>query len=276
LNRLPVWNAAARALRKRRSVVFGYHGVGEPHSRLDPHFLRVAPDRLAAQIELLRDAGFRFVTVAELAELGDGGAPPPGYAALSFDDGMEDNHSQLLPILERYDIPATVYVSTGLIGQSNPWLAEGTEARMMTRDEIVAVARAGVEIGAHTVTHPDMSELDREACRREMADSRDELAELTGEPVRTFAYPFCRYGPEAIEAARDVGFLAAVTGEGRGGWQPYELNRAMITGKDGMASFLLKASELYQPLFDSAPGRAFRVSTRAVRRQARALAERRG
>ena len=276
MNRLPIWNAAARKLRKRRSVIFGYHGVGEPHSRLDPHFLRVAPDRLAAQIELLRGAGFQFVTVAQLAALGEGGAPPPGHAALSFDDGMEDNHSQLLPILKRYEIPATIYVSTGLIGQSNPWLAEGTEARMMTREEIVAVARAGVEIGAHTVTHPDMSELDRETCRREMADSRDELAELVGEPVRTFAYPFCRYGPEAIEAARDVGFLAAVTGEGRGGWQPYELNRAMITGKDGMASFLLKASELYQPLFDSAPGRAFRVSTRAVRRQARALAERRG
>jgi peptidoglycan/xylan/chitin deacetylase (PgdA/CDA1 family) len=256
-------------------VVFGYHGVGEPHSQLDPHFLRVAPDRLAGQIELLRDAGFRFVTVAGLAELGGGGAPPPGYAALSFDDGMEDNHSELLPILRRYDIPATIYVSTGLIGKPNPWLAEGTDARMMTREEIVAVARAGVEIGAHTVTHPDMSLLDRDACREEMAASRAELADLTGQPVRTFAYPFCRYGPEAIDAAREVGFLAAVTGEGRGGWQPYEVSRAMITGKDGTASFLLKAADLYQPLFDSAPGRLARVSTRAARRQARALVERR-
>jgi hypothetical protein len=78
-----------------------------------------------------------------------------------------------------------------------------------------------------------------------------------------------------MQAARDVGFLAAVTGEGRGGWHRYELNRAMITGKDGIPSFLLKAAELYQPLFDSPPGRAFRVSTRVARRQARALAERR-
>ena len=276
MSRLSPWRAAARELGRRRSVIFGYHGVGEPHSRLDPHFLRVAPDRLAGQIELLRDAGFRFVTVAQLAELGGGGAPPPGYAALSFDDGMEDNYSQLLPILRRYGIPATIYVSTGLIGQPNPWLADGTEARMMTREEIAAVAAAGMEIGAHSVTHPDMSLLDRDTCRREMEASRDELAELTGGPVRTFAYPFCRYGPGAMEAARDAGFLAAVTGEGRGGWHPHELRRAMITGKDGTASFLLKAGELYQPLFDSAPGRLVRVTTRAARRNARRLAESRG
>lgn len=189
---------------------------------------------------------------------------------------MEDNHSALLPILRRYGISATIYVSTGLIGKPNPWLGEGTGARMMTREEIVAVSRTGLEIGAHTVTHPDMSLLDHEACRREMAASRDELEALTGRPVRTFAYPFCRYGPAAIAAARDVGFLAAVTGEGRGGWQRYELTRAMITGKDGTASFLLKAADVYQRMFDSAPGRVARVTTRSARRRLRALAERRG
>jgi len=272
----PAGKAFARALCRRRSVVFGYHGVGRPSADVDPHFLRVAPERLQSQIELLLDAGFRFCTVAELAELAGGGPPPPGRAVLSFDDGMEDNHSALLPILRRFGIPATIYVTTGLIGKPNPWMGNGANARMMTEDELVAVARAGLEIGAHTVTHPDLSQLDREACVREMARSRDELERLTGAPVRTFAYPFCRYGPAAIDAAGEVGFLAAVTGEGRGGWAPYEMKRAMITGKDGTAGFLLKAADLYQPLFDSAAGRAARVSTRALRRQARRLMERHG
>ena len=268
------WSRFARALCRRRSVVFGYHGVGEPQADVDPHFLRVSPARLRSQIEMLRDAGFEFCTVAELAETAKGGTPPPGYAAFSFDDGMEDNHSALLPILQEYGIPATIYVCTGLIGKPNPWLADGTGARMMTPEEIVALARAGLEIGAHTVTHPDMSQLDRTACLREMEESRDELTSLVGTPVRTFAYPFCRYGPAAAEAARDAGFLAAVTGEGRGGWQPHEMNRAMITGKDGMASYLLKAAEVYHPLFNSPPGRLVRVTTRGLRRRARALAER--
>ena len=269
--------AAARALCKRRSVVFGYHGVGQASVEDDPHFLWVTPDAMRAQIEVLLDAGFEFCTVARLAELADGGEPPPGYAALSFDDGMEDNHSVVLPMLREYDIPATIYITTGLIGKPNPWLGKRLGARMMTEEEILACADAGFEIGAHTVTHPDLSLLDQEACRAEMAASRDQLERLLDAPVRTFAYPFTRYNDHAVRAAREVGFIAAVTGEGRGSWDPHEMQRAgMITGKDGMASFMLKATGAYQPLFDSVPGRVVRGSSRGVRRRARALAERRG
>ena len=57
---------------------------------------------------------------------------------------------------------------------------------------------------------------------------------------------------------------------------PLELKRAMVTGKDGMAGFVLKLWELYDPLWRSAPVRALRVSTRGVRRRARAAAARRG
>ncbi len=141
---------------------------------------------------------------------------------------------------------------------------------MMTEDELRELSSAGVELGAHTVTHPDLSLMDRDGCLREMVDSRTAIEELTGGPVLTFAYPFCRYGQAAVSAARDAGFVAAVTCEGRGGWSRYEMKRAMLTGKDGLPSFLLKLGDAYQPLFDSAPGRALRASTRRVRAGARA------
>jgi peptidoglycan/xylan/chitin deacetylase (PgdA/CDA1 family) len=272
-----VKTATARALRKRRSIVFGYHGVGEASQQDDPHYLWVSPATLRCHVQLLLEAGFDFCTVAELAELAAGGEPPPGYAALSFDDGMEDNHSVLLPLLQEYGVPATIYVTTGLIGQPNPWLAESLGQRMMTEDEIRAVAAAGFEIGAHSVTHPDMSLLGYEECLREMTASRAELERILDRPVCTFAYPFTRYCAPAAEAARDAGFAAAVTGEGRGSWAPHEMQRAgMIHGKDGMTSFLLKAAGAYHTLFDSPPGRIARGSSRQLRRRARALAERRG
>ena len=135
------------------------------------------------------------------------------------------------------------------------------------------LAAAGIELGAHTVTHPDLSRLDRESCLREMVESREAIERLTGATVRTFAYPFCRYGDAAVAAAREAGFLAAVTCEGRGGWAPYEMKRALLTGKDGFSSFLLKAADAYQPLFESVPGRAARATTRAARRRVRALGE---
>ena len=114
--------AAARRLRERRSVIVGGHGVADVPAAYDPENLCVAPDRLRAQVELLLDAGFEFVTVAELTGRMNGGAPPPGLAALSFDDGMDNNVSVLLPLLREYGVPATVYVTTGLIGRPNPWL----------------------------------------------------------------------------------------------------------------------------------------------------------
>jgi peptidoglycan/xylan/chitin deacetylase (PgdA/CDA1 family) len=260
---------AARALRARRSLILAYHGVSPPAFEEDPHNLLVPPERFRSQIELLLDAGFEFMTVAELAERVQEGVPPPGLAALSFDDGMEDNHTVLLPILRHYGIPATVYVTTGLIGRRNPWMSPSSGARMMTADELRSLAAAGVELGAHSVNHPDLSQLDREACLREMAESRLALEGLTGQPVRTFAYPFCRYGDAALAAARESGFIAAVTCEGRGSWDRFEMKRAMLTGRDGPVSFALKVSGAYQPLFESPPGRLLRSATRAARARIR-------
>lgn len=263
---------AARALRARRSVILSYHGVAASNARVDPEFLRVSPAAFRGQLDVLLRAGFQIVTVAELARRAAGTAPPPGLIALSFDDGMDDNHSALLPILREYGVPATVYVATGLIGQPNPWMAEGS-SRMMTDEELRDLHAAGVELGAHTVTHPNMEELGYDDCLREMSESRDYLQELTGERVSTFAYPFCKYGDDAARAARDAGFDAAVTCQWRGSWRPYEMKRMMITGKDGPSSFGLKLWELYGPLFHSAPGRAARTASRGVRRRLRDMLE---
>jgi len=261
-------------LRSRRSVILCYHGVAESNSVADPHFLCVSPSAFRTQIELLRDAGFEFVTVAELAARAAGGEPPPGLVALSFDDGMDDNHHVALPILREYGLPATIYVATGLIGRPNPWIAANSGTRMMTEEELLEVAAAGIELGAHTVSHPDLSGMGMEDCVREMTDSRDALNALTGRQVRTFAYPFCMYGPEAVAAAREAGFEAAVTCHGRGSWAPLEMKRSMITGKDGLPSFVLKLAEVYEPLFESAPGRLVRVGTRSARRWLRSVQER--
>jgi peptidoglycan/xylan/chitin deacetylase (PgdA/CDA1 family) len=269
------WNTllpAARTLRRRRSLILSYHGVAESNARVDPEFLRVSPAAFRGQLEVLLRAGFEIVTVADLAARANGAEPPPGMVALSFDDGMDDNHAYLLPILRDYGVPASVYVATGLVGKASPWMAPGT-SRMMTEDELFELHAAGVELGAHTVTHPNLEELGYDECLQEMTASRDFLHELTGAPIRTFAYPFCKYSADAVRAARDAGFEAAVTCHWRGSWDPFEMKRVMITGKDGPPSFGLKAWELYGRLFHSAPGRLARTTTRSVRRRIRAARE---
>ena len=257
--------AALRLIARRRSVVLCHHGVGYANSLEDPFELRVPEERFRTQIELLLAAGFEFVTAAELVARADGGPPPPGLVALSFDDGMADNHSVVLPLVREYGITATVYVITGSIGGQNPWVAAEAGGRMMTAGQLRELAAAGVELGAHTVTHPDMSLLDEEACLREMADSRDQLEEVTGVRARTFAYPFCRYGPAARRAAEAAGFEAAFTCDRRGSWDPYEFRRSLLRGRDQLSVFVGKVSGSYYPVYESPPARVLRARTRAVR-----------
>jgi peptidoglycan/xylan/chitin deacetylase (PgdA/CDA1 family) len=268
-----LWGSLLAGVARRRSVILGYHGVAERPATEDPYFLSVPPSMFRAQLELMLSTGFTFLTVAELAGRAGGEGPRPGLAALSFDDGMQDNYAVVLPILREYNLPATVFVVTGPIGRRNPWLAPESGARMMTDAELRELAEAGIELGAHTVTHPDLSTLDHDMCLREMRESRAYLEHLTGQPVRSFAYPYARYGPPALAAVRDAGFAVAVTGD-RGSSSPLELRRSLISGKDGMPTFVLKAAGVHQRLFDSAPGRAFRVVTRRPRRRIRAMRDR--
>lgn len=252
-------------------MILAYHGLGEAPPDSDPHHLLVHPDRFRTHVGLLSEAGFQFITVAELAaRTPAGGTPPPGLAAISFDDGMEDNFSEALPILRELGIPATVYVLTGAIGAPNPWLSPKSGRRMMNGEELRALAQAGLELGAHTVTHPDLSRLDAEACLKEMTESKDAVEEITGEPVRTFAYPFGHYGPAAMQAARAAGFEAAVTCVNRGSWDPFELKRTLVTGRDGLGSFLARVSGIYEPLVLSRAGTAARRATAGVRSRLRA------
>lgn len=256
-----------RRAARRRSLNIALHGVSPPRPDMDPNSHWRSPERFRGDIELLRESGFQFVTVADLAKLAGGERLPPGYVTLSFDDGMQDNYAVALPILQDLGVPATVYVISGLIGQANPWFAAGSGTRMMTEDELRELHAAGIEIGAHTVSHPDLTELDYDACLAEMRESKEALERITGAPVETFAYPFCLWNETAREAAHDAGFLAAVSCGAKSAYHPYSMWRAMITGRDGTAIFVLKASGIFQPLWESLPGRAVRAVTRRLRRR---------
>jgi peptidoglycan/xylan/chitin deacetylase (PgdA/CDA1 family) len=242
-------------------VVLGYHGVAESRLRDDPSLLLVSPRRFRTQIELLLSAGFRFGTLAELAGRAEGAVPEPGLAAVTFDDGMRNNHAVALPILQEYGIPATVYVTIGLLGGVSPWIGSQADGAMMEAPELKELAAAGWELGAHTMTHADLSLLDYDACRKEIEDSRDALEQIAGVDVQTFAYPFGRYGQAALAAARDAGLLAAVT-TGSGSWEPYKMTRAMIGALDPLPIMLLKLTDRYEPLLASAPMRAARHASK--------------
>jgi peptidoglycan/xylan/chitin deacetylase (PgdA/CDA1 family) len=263
--------AALRHICRNRAVILGYHGVADCPREDDELMLQLPPAKLRAQLELMLSAGCRFMTVAELARRAAGRRPPPGAAAVSFDDGMRNVFTAALPILAELGIPATVYVPTDWLGGRNPWIGPGGDGAILTEDELRELAAAGWELGTHTSTHADLSRLDYLACRREIDASCTVLASIAGERVQTLAYPFGRYGAAAIAAARDAGLRAAVATCSRS-WEPYELTRAMIGSADPFPVVLLKLTDRCDRLLRSRPLRLARRTTEHVRERRRGLA----
>jgi peptidoglycan/xylan/chitin deacetylase (PgdA/CDA1 family) len=259
-----LWMPLLRALRRRRSVILGYHGVADCELRRDLSRLQTPPAQFTRQVQLLLEAGFQFTTMTEAADDLAGDRPRPGLAVITFDDGMRNNHGTALPILERLGVPASVYVACDFIGGVSPWLAPESGGDMLDEGGIRALARAGWEIGAHTLSHPDMASLSYDDCRAEIDGSRARLESIIEAPVDTFAYPFGRYGPAAVAAARDSGMRAALT-IGSGTWQRFELTRAMVSNGDPFPVVALKMIDGYERLLGLPPLRAARRISRAAR-----------
>jgi peptidoglycan/xylan/chitin deacetylase (PgdA/CDA1 family) len=91
--------------------------------------------------------------------------------------------------------------------------ARATQSLMLTQDMIRALAAGGVEIGAHTVSHPILSRVDDAAARYEIEQCKHDLEAITGKPVRYFAYPNGKPGldfnPRHAVMVREAGYEAA-------------------------------------------------------------------
>lgn len=259
-----LWTSLLARVRARRPVIVGYHGIADCDLRADPWRLQVSPARFRIQVERLVAAGFRFSTMSEAADEVSGPSPRPGLAVITFDDGLRNNYTTALPILSALGIRATVYVATDFIGAENPWIPPGSGGEMLDRTEIGALADAGWEIGAHTRSHADLAALDHRQCLAEVRGSQEVLQALLGTPVDTFAYPFGRYGSAALAAVRDCGMRAAVT-TGSGGWERFELTRAMPSNGDPYPVVFLKLIDAYEPLLRFPPLRLARTASKRLR-----------
>ena len=103
---------------------------------------------------------------------------------------------------------------------------------MMSQAEVRTLSNAGMEIGAHTVSHPILARLDDEKARMEIASSKQQLEEIILKPVRLFAYPNGKPGTDYnlrhVRMAQELGFTAAVStawGAARASTDFYQLPR---------------------------------------------------
>jgi len=207
--------AGVLANRSRSAVFLCWHSVADD----GPPYLSVPVARFERQLALLAARGYAGGTSAALAGLLDGPRPDRPLAFLTFDDGFADNHDAALPLLAEHGLTAMVFVIPPLVDAAAPlaWpevehlrAAHPRVMRSMDWRQVEALAEAGHEIGAHTLTHPHLDRLGREALAQELLDGRRAVADRLGR-CDTIAYPFGDWSPDVARAARAAGYRFAFT-----------------------------------------------------------------
>ncbi len=208
-----------------------YHYVRAVDQAADPlgYGLSVTPNQFAAQVEWLRRSGYDTIQMSALAACIHGeGACPARAVALTFDDGYIDAYTAALPVLQEYGATATFYIVSGFVGQD----------AYMGWDEIRALRSAGMEIGAHSISHIDLTTLNHDENVDQIARSGAEIAAQIGAPVRSFCYPAGRFNAEIAAITRDVGYTNATTTVQEGSQDDlFALPRARIYGDMSQEGF---------------------------------------
>ena len=129
---------------------------------------RVSPPEFARQMAWLAEAGYTTIRLDAWQEAERQGPDAlRRRVCLTFDDAYADFVSAAMPVLERHGFGATMFVPTGFMGGAADWDASfGPPAPLMTWDDLDTLFRAGVEIGAHTITHPRLTEVEDDAAHR--------------------------------------------------------------------------------------------------------------
>jgi peptidoglycan/xylan/chitin deacetylase (PgdA/CDA1 family) len=208
--------------------VLVYHTISSPPDPL-PADIDISPERFEQQLRWLS----RWRRVARLDETLSGASSR--LVAITFDDGYRDNLTVALPLLEKFGLPMTLFVSAGFVGHEG-YLAE-EELREISKHRLVT-------IGAHGLWHRDFNRLSSAEARFELTESRQLLAGITGKTVDLLAWPYGECNAELEQLSADCGYRASWS-VWKGTNSAHSRWRVPLGRRDNLARFIAKSSGVY-------------------------------
>jgi peptidoglycan/xylan/chitin deacetylase (PgdA/CDA1 family) len=231
-----------------RVVALGYHAIGDLSDDRVLAKRSVPRERFAEQLDGLARRGWSFVDLEAVLQALDGKRRLPRRAALvTFDDAYADLLDEGIPVLAERGIPAVVFAVAGKVGGTNDWdrhLGAGV-LELLDAKGLLAVARNGIEIGSHAMTHRVLPSVPPDELDDELRGSADALEALGIARPRVLAYPYGEWSPEVAEGARAAGYSVAFTitpGVVRPGVHRYLLPRVEVFAFDTPRILRLKVA----------------------------------
>jgi peptidoglycan/xylan/chitin deacetylase (PgdA/CDA1 family) len=220
-----------------------YHSIvsGSPADIHD-----VSASAFAAQMSWLKESGYRIVSLSDWLDERENGRSGR-LAAITFDDGYQDNCTTALPILTKYCFPATIFLVAGLMGSCSCWRAgELAKAPLLTWSQAREMAGSGIQFGSHGLTHAELTTLDQKSITLELSHSQDRIEQELGEPASLFSYSYSRFNHSVRRQVEDAGYQAAFTYRpwyvGGPGHDRFELQRIGILANDTLETFKAKVT----------------------------------
>lgn len=235
-------------------AVLCYHGVvssSVSDSQVPFRALHVTDEELESHCRFLREECDPISLHCWKASLSGGHSLPPRPVLLTFDDGYRSVFTRARPILQKYSIPAVIFVCSDPV-EKQELLWYDAAARSVGESEVDAVGRLpypqwqqacakfdlrvseddptsplsvselktlaatpGIEIGGHTTTHVRLTTASREEQNRQVIRNKQQLEEWTGTTIRAFAYPNGLpendYDSNSVEVVKAAGYEFAFT-----------------------------------------------------------------
>jgi glycosyltransferase involved in cell wall biosynthesis/peptidoglycan/xylan/chitin deacetylase (PgdA/CDA1 family) len=250
------WEKFDREYAVRLPVLF-YHHVGPQRPGVVPG-LTVSPERFERHVRWLARRGYTGVCPSDWVRWrNEGKGLPIKPVLLTFDDGYADLVEYALPVLRRYGFGAAVYIVTGQLGGTNAWdEARGWGTlRLMSADQIRYWATQGIEFGAHSRTHADLTTLSASELSEEVVGSGKDLESILGSRVVSFVYPYGFHNPavdDCVRRAFDLAFLATDEVEGLNHLliDPALMRRTLVHSNDSLLDLELRARWGRNPILD--------------------------
>lgn len=222
-----------------------YHQIGvAPDSETNPNCF-CSVKEFSNQMDFLKNSSYKVISLNEAMDMiFKLKNIEENYVVLTFDDGCEKFYDITFPILDKFNFPSTIYPLAGYLGKHA--IINGHEyksLKILSQSMLLELNQLGVEIGAHTMNHVKLAQVDNDKAITEVKKSKYTLEQAIGKIINSFSFPHGDYNNDVIEIVSQAGFTNAMTcidGYANDATSAFEIPRKYITYFDTLEIFKAK------------------------------------